>query len=188
MADASGPVHAEESNRGGRMPLIAKQDSKVYQLAPADVHRAVCVDVVDLGMVRSELYGRSQHKCRIVWEIEEPMEDGRPFLVGRRFTLSLNEKSALRPFLEAWRGRAFVREELEGFDIERLLGASCLVQVQHITTPDGRTFANVVSVMKLTRGMAPLTPFGSYVRVKDREPKPSEDFGDVPPEEEDAPF
>ena len=43
------------------------------------------------------------------------MPDGKPFLVRRRYTASLHEKSALRKDLESWRGRAFTNVELDGF-------------------------------------------------------------------------
>ena len=59
------------------------------------------------------------------------LADGKPFLISRRYSLSLHEKSSLRRDLESWRGRAFTQEELRGFDLEVLIGVGCLVSVVH---------------------------------------------------------
>ena len=43
----------------------------------------------------------------------EKMDSGEPFLVWKRYTLSLGDKATLRAHLEAWRGRKFTADELE---------------------------------------------------------------------------
>jgi hypothetical protein len=106
----------------------------------------------------------------IVWEIDKSMADGRPFLVRKRFTASLHEKSNLHRDLKSWRGRAFTPQELAGFDIENVLGASCQLLISH-TERDGTTFANVAAVMRAGLGQK-LKPSGNYVRHKDRVAKP----------------
>lgn len=131
--------------------------------APEGVHPAVCVDVVDKGMVTGA-YG-TKHKLRIVWEIAELMDDGRPFTVGKTYTASLHEKSVLRKDLKSWRGREFTPEELRGFDTEKVVGAPCQLVVQH-EEKNGETYANVTAVLKA--GASRLSPSGGYVRVKDR--------------------
>jgi hypothetical protein len=67
--------------------------------------------------------------------------------------LSLHEKANLRKFLESWRGRAFTKEELDGFDIFTVLGVVGQVQVIHNVGDDGQTYANVKAVMPLPKGM-----------------------------------
>lgn len=66
------------------------------------------------------------HKIRIFWEIiGETIEingEQMPRLVSKEFTLSLNEKSKLRQALQSWRGKAFTAEELQGFDLRKVLG------------------------------------------------------------------
>lgn len=156
------------------MPIIAKKKASNPDFipAPAGAHAAVCVDVVDLGMLEVT-YGnkkKSQHKIRIVWQIAEMMADYKPYLVSRRYTNSLHEKASLRKDLESWRGKPFTEAELNGFDLENLLGAACYVNVIH-NVKDGDTFANVTSIMRLPKGMeAPKAR--DYVRVCDR---PAED-------------
>jgi hypothetical protein len=134
-----------------------------FQPCPEGVHNAVCVDVVDLGVLETP-WG-SKHKLRIVWEVEAKMDDGRPFTVRRQFTASLHEKSELCKCLKSWRGRPFTKEELAGFDTEKIVGASAVLVVGH-DEKDGNCWANVTAVSKATKK---LEPSGKYVRVKDRE-------------------
>jgi hypothetical protein len=151
------------------MAIIATAggDGKTFAPAPAGVHQAVAVDVIDKGMHPNKFKpGTSQHKIDIAWQINKTRDDGKRFLVYKRYTLSLNEKATLRHDLESWRGRQFTREEELGFDVENILGANCLINVQHNVTDKG-TFANVVSVMPLVEGM-PKMAGSDYVRVVDR--------------------
>lgn len=150
--------------------------SSAYVQCPAGLHHAVCVDIVDLGIEVSDKFtdkdGKptSAHKIRIVWQIEEEMSDGRRFSIGRKFTLSLNDKSKLRPFLESWRGVPFSEKDLaQGFDIEKLIGVNCTLQL--MKSEDGK-YTNVANVMPPTKGAELLEPL-NYTRVKDRAEQPS---------------
>lgn len=147
------------------MPVLVAEPQTDFQPAPAGLHRAVCVDVVDLGM--QETQWGEKHKVRVVWQIEEAMENGRLFSVGQRYTASLHQKSKLRQDLESWRGRPFTAEELRGFDLEKLIGANAQLNVVH-NTNDGRTFANVATIVPAAKGAPKLEADGSYTRVKDR--------------------
>ena len=145
------------------MALVVQQKS--YTPAPEGIHAAVCVDVVDLGM--KETQWGSKHKCRIVWELAAPMEDGRRFTIQQQFTVSLHEKSGLFKTLKAWRGRPFTAEELAGFDLEKVIGAPCQLVVTH-AEEEGKTYANITAIMKADpKNRLPAS--GKYVRAKDRE-------------------
>lgn len=152
------------------MPIIATAgDNKEFTPAPAGLHQAVCVDVVDMGILEVTYAGKSkkQHKVRVVWQIDEPMEDGKPFIIQKRYTLSLFEKAALRKDLESWRGKPFSQEEEAAFDLERLLGVNCFLNVIHVQK-DGKTYANVAGVVPLKKGL-PTIQAKDYVRVQDRD-------------------
>lgn len=146
------------------MSIIAK-GSGSFVPAPDGLHGAVCVDVVDLGMVTGQ-FG-TKHKIRIVWEIDERMNDGKPFIVGKQYTLSLHEKAQLHKDLKAWRGKPFTQEELDGFDVERVIGAPCQILIQH-EDKDGVVYANVQAITRADKRTA-LQPSGQYTRVKDRD-------------------
>lgn len=151
------------------MPIMATAgENKNFTPAPAGVHQGVCVDVVDLGMVEVTFQGETkrQHKINVAWQIDAEREDGKPFLVFKRYTLSLNEKATLRKDLESWRGRAFTRDEEMGFDVESVIGANCLLNIQHNQVKD-KTYANVVAIMPLAKGM-PKLDARDYVRKVDR--------------------
>lgn len=149
------------------MPIIAKASGD-FVPAPEGAHPAVCVDVIDLGMVTTDYRGvkKTQHKVRIVWQIDEDQENGKPFVVNQRYTLSLHQKATLRRDLESWRGRSFSEEELTAFDLENLLGVGAIVNVVH-TRREGSTYSNVAGVMKLMKGVSAPNP-RDYVRVCDR--------------------
>ncbi len=166
------------------MGLVLK-DSNDFQLAPEGQHQAVCIDVVDLGIVAVEWDGKkkTQHKCRIVWELEELMPSGQRFTASRYFTASLGMKASLRGFLEAWRGRAFTDVELAGFDTEQLIGVNCQIQIVHTKKGD-KTYDNINAIMRIGKGVTPMEPSDSYVRVKDRtagqgEPEKAPPFDDA---------
>lgn len=163
-------------------------DGKAYTPAPSGVHHAVAVDVIDKGLQPNQFKpGTTQRKIDIAWQLSETRDDGKRFLVYKRYTLSLNEKATLRKDLESWRGRAFTREEEMGFDVEAILGANCLINVQH-NTKDNRTYANVVAVMPLAKGMPKIAP-AEYVREVDRRDLPEgEDNTPMPVDEDPIPF
>lgn len=152
------------------MPIYATAgDSTTFTPAPEGVHQAVCVDVVDQGMHESVWEGvaRKLHKVAISWQIGEMRDDGKPYLVSKWYTLSLHEKASLRKELESWRGRPFTEAELKKFDVESVVGVNALLNIQHGESK-GKTYANVVSIMPLVKGMAKMVPSSDYVRVVDR--------------------
>jgi hypothetical protein len=152
------------------MAIIAKAggDGQSHTPAPVGVHRAVCVDVLDKGIVEVTWQGKTkkQHKISIAWQIDELRDDGKRFLVYKRYTLSLHEKAGLRKDLESWRGKAFTRDEEMGFDVESVVGSCCLLNVVHNTVGE-KTYANVDSVMPLMKGMPQLAVV-DYVRESER--------------------
>jgi len=175
------------------MAIMAKESTRVWTQAPEGLHQAVCCDVVDLGLVKTE-WGEKP-KVRVIFQLAIFDEDGaelynpditdadKRFEVRRDFGLSLAEKSLLRPFLESWRGRKFTREELDGFDLEKLIGINCQAQIIHNITEQGKTYANIQAAVPLGRGMAKIHA-QDYTRVKDRA-KVQTETGEHPHEGED---
>ena len=72
--------------------------------------------------------------------------------MSKEYTLSLHEKSALTKVLEAWRGAKFTEEELAGFDLNKILGKPCQIQVIHTVKGDN-TYSNIAAIMALPKGM-----------------------------------
>jgi hypothetical protein len=185
------------------MAIIAKAngDSSNFTPAPQGVHQAVCVDVIDKGLIQSTFLDKAgkpkmQHKIAIAWQIDELRDDGKRFVIYKRYTLSLNEKATLRKDLESWRGRAFTRVEEMGFDVETIKGANCLLNLQHNTVGD-KTYTNVISVMPLMKNMPKIVAL-NYVPAADGhangEPEAAHDDDPMPGEpvaeltDDDIPF
>lgn len=161
------------------MPIIATAgESGNHTPAPEGMHQAVCVDVIDLGRLPNKFRpGTTQPKINVAWQITELRDDGKRYVLYKRYTLSLNEKATLRHDLESWRGKKFTAEELSGFDVEKVKGINCLINVQHSDpSPEGKVFANVITVSPLLKGMPPIAADG-YVRQatdanSDTQPEP----------------
>lgn len=131
---------------------------------PSGNHVAVCNMVVDLGKQRtvSQMYGEKvKHQVWIRWETPDESitwtdRDGNeqtgPRVIGKTYTVSLHENANLRADLESWRGRPFTAEELEGFDLSKLLGVPCMVNVTQVQK-NGKTYANVAAVTPLPKAL-----------------------------------
>lgn len=120
-----------------------------FEMTPEGTYVARCIKVIDLGTqtTTGQFGTKQQKKIMIQWELlddEVKMQDGRPFAVSQFYTASLHEKAQLRKDLEAWRGKKFTDQELEGFDLSAVLGTYCMLQVVH--TADGQ-YANVNAIM-----------------------------------------
>lgn len=167
------------------MPIIAKDNRKEFTPAPEGLHQGVCVDVIDLGMTQTP-WGEKQ-KVELRWQIDTlNPETAKRFLVMQRYTLSLNEKATLRHHLEAWRGKKFTNEELAGFDLEKLVGANCQIQIVHNLSDQGRVFANVQALVPIGKGMVKMRP-EDYVRAVDRQAQ-GNGHGTDPDDGEVVPF
>lgn len=149
------------------MAIIARAPESKFTPAPEGLHQAVCVDVHDLGLQKTP-WGE-KHKVIIVWQIDEiDPENDKPFQVRQQYTLSLSDKANLRRDLECWRGRKFTDDELQGFDLEKLLGANCQLQIVHNLGDEGRTYANVQAIVPYNAKLGPKLSPREYVRMKDR--------------------
>lgn len=145
------------------MAIIASnKNTSPRELPDADVHHAICVFVEDVGFQKNKFEPTkpAQHKVIVFWELATKMDDGRPFMLSKRYTLSLHEKATLRHDLEAWRGKAFEPEELEGFDVENLIGKQCRLVVVHKEKTAGKR-AEVSTIMKADPNGPKLTKFAA---------------------------
>lgn len=151
-----------------------------YENCPEGPQTLVCCDYIDLGMQPANFGGKPkmQHKVRILWQSQHLRTDGKPHIVGRRFTFSMLPSASLRKFLAAWRGRAFSDQEAMDFDFDNLIGANGYGQVSWSTSSRG-TYADVMSMMPLPPGF-PKLQVRDYVRVAARTPEqqaaPGQDY------------
>jgi hypothetical protein len=137
------------------MSIVVKDNGGSYEQPTAGMHHAVCARIYDLGD-QLGFEGKVQHKVVIMWELEDRQAKGdyagKRFLVTKQYTASLNEKAALRHDLDSWRGRPFTEQEVGGFDLEKLIGVNCLLNIAPKQTKLGRTFMSVASVNPPMKG------------------------------------
>lgn len=137
--------------------MLTLPEQQKFEETPAGTHIAVCFQIIDLGSQISAFKDakgehKVNHKIRVGWELSnEHMKDGRPFAVGKDYTLSSNDRSNLVSDINAWRGKPFTTEEFGSFDISKLLGKACMLQVEN-TEKDGKIRSKVKGVMAMPKG------------------------------------
>lgn len=141
-----------------------------FKRVPAGVHIGRCFSLIDLGTQETNgQYGvKLQHKLRIGWELFGEDENGgpltidvdgkqMPMTISKSYTVSLHEKSSMRKDLAAWRGKDFTEEEARAFDVSKLIGAYCMVNVTTSET-NGKTYSNVAGLTPLPAALKNAKP------------------------------
>jgi hypothetical protein len=139
--------------------VLQCKESGDYKPHPEGIHPAVCVDVMDLGLVETDYQGqrRMVNKVKVVFESEQRTQEGKPCTVAKSFTASLHPKAKLSEFLGKWRGRPLVPGE--NIELDKLIGASCTLVISHQQNMVGKTYASIDAVSKPTKKV---TPSGTY--------------------------
>jgi len=149
------------------MPLIAKSNAKEFKPLEAGTHIGRVVGIINIGTVTDSFKGEEVTRNRVFISFEVPealKEDGKPYTIGQEFTLSMNSKGNLLPFIESLLGVKLDKDEAKEFDVYKLIGVPGMVNVIHsVPTAEGNVFANIKSVSPLPKGMAcpdpVLTPY-----------------------------
>jgi hypothetical protein len=140
------------------MAFVATKPQSNYTPPPAGMHVARCYRLIDLGTQPKSFQGQSKGEARKImasWELlgDERMDDGKPFTISKSWFLSMHEKATLRKDLESWRGRPFTAEEEHSFDVSKLLGAYCLINVIQEQGQDGNTYTKIGAITPMLKGM-----------------------------------
>lgn len=141
--------------------ITAKASEKQFDLVPAGNHLAICYQMIEIGTETVDFNGevKKVHRVRIVWELSnekkvfDPAKGEQPYSIGKDYTLSMHEKATLRHDLQSWRGKAFTDDEASSFDITKLIGKPCMLNVIHRTSKNGGTYANIAGVTAVPKGM-----------------------------------
>lgn len=153
--------------------LATNTGGTTIQPIEAGSYPARCYSMIHIGTIDENFQGeiKTMNKVRITFELPTELkvfkeENGeQPHVISKEFTLSLHEKATLRSFLKNWRGQDFTEEEAKSFDIEKLIGAACMLNITHKKSKDGtKTYAEIGSVSKLPKGLeCPAQIHPSYV-------------------------
>jgi hypothetical protein len=144
------------------MPIIATNTGgSSYEPIATGNYPARCYSMVHMGTIEENIQGtvKKLNKVRISWELPTELkvfkeEKGeQPQMISKEFTLSLHEKATLRSFLKNWRGKDFTDEQAKSFDIEKLIGAPCMLNITHKTKKDGSgVYAEIGSISAMPKG------------------------------------
>ena len=107
-------------------------DTPNYPTVSVGVHKARCVRVIDLGTQQNDYQGQISWKRQVmlIWEVPSETDNkGEPLTISKFYTLSLNEKANLANDLVSWRGRPFTETEKKAFDISKVAGKPCSINV-----------------------------------------------------------
>ena len=107
-------------------------DPPSYPTVSVGVHKARCVRVIDLGTQQNDYQGQISWKRQVmlIWEVPSETDNkGEPLTISKFYTLSLNEKANLANDLVSWRGRPFTETEKKAFDISKVAGKPCSINV-----------------------------------------------------------
>lgn len=146
------------------MAITAKKgEAFEKELIEAGNYVARCYRMVEIGTVEEEFLGvkKNMHKVRIGWELPtelkvfNPEKGEQPCVIDKEYTLSLADKANLRKDLQSWRGKAFTEEEAEAFDITRLLGVPCMLNIIHVQGKKDptKTYQAIGSVSPMPKGL-----------------------------------
>jgi hypothetical protein len=132
---------------------------------------ARCYRLIDLGTQKKIYNGVVKgegRKIRAVFELlgEDRMQDGRPFVLSKTWLLSMYEGSSLRKDLTSWRGKSFTQEEASSFDVSKLLGAYCMLNLVEEKGEDGKLRVNISSITPMVKGL-PKPPGVNEVEIFD---------------------
>lgn len=146
------------------MPINATSSGPAKELIPAGNYIARCYSMIEIGTVEETFQGESkiQKKVRIGWELptetrvfnEEKGEQ--PMVISQEYTLSMHEKANLRKTLASWRGKDFSEAEAKSFDITKLIGAPCMLNIIHRPGKQDATkmFQAISSISAMPKGIA----------------------------------
>lgn len=107
------------------------------ELLPRREYPARCYGMINTGTYDDEFNGRPQksNKVWIYFEIPSEMrvfdetKGKQPKSVNHSLNYVVTNKSKLTLFLESWRGKKFTDEERADFDMAKLIGAPCIIEV-----------------------------------------------------------
>lgn len=145
------------------MPILATNNGTQRELIPAGNYIGRCYQMIEIGTVTENILGENKilKKVRIGWELPTELkvfneEKGeQPCVISKEFTLSMHEKSSLRGTLKSWRGKDFTEEEARSFDITKLLGVPCMINIIHRPgkADPSKTYQEIAGITGVPKGM-----------------------------------
>lgn len=144
------------------MAINATNTQTQRELIPAGNYIARCYKMIEVGTVKEIILGKEKilPKIRIGWEL--PMElkvfneekGEQPLVIDKKFTLSMADKANLRIALKSWRGKDFTEDEAKSFDVTKLLGVPCMLNIIHKPSKDGtKVYEEISGITPMPKGV-----------------------------------
>ena len=140
------------------MIVAETQQNSNFKLPPSGLVLGSLVRILDLGTQKVTWQGavKMQRKVMFTFELHGDgyaMDDGKPMIQSKRYTLSLNAQSGLRADLESWAGKGLSEDQLKGFNLKDLLGKWAYLNLTH-TDRDGKTYCNIMGLNPVPSSVA----------------------------------
>lgn len=143
--------------------INATTSGTVRELIPAGNYIARCYQMIEIGTVTEFVMGKQSilKKVRIGWELPtelkvfNPEKGEQPLAISKEYTLSMHEKSNLRKDLKSWRGKDFTEDEAKSFDITKLIGQACMLNIIHrpgVSDPT-KIYEQIAGITAIPKGM-----------------------------------
>lgn len=142
--------------------INATNKSQPKELIPAGNYIARCYQMIHIGTIMDTYLGQPKifNKVRIGWELPteqrifNPEKGYQPFVISKEYTLSMHEKATLRKLLASWRSKDFTEDEAKCFDITKLIGVPCFLNIIHKPSKDGtKMYEEIAGVTPLPKGV-----------------------------------
>ena len=164
---------------------MARANQGVSNVAIPDpnTYRALCFWVIYLGTLDSTFKGEVKQKPKVLFGFElndtshvfNEEKRPQPFMVSQEMTLNTHDQSAMKKFLEDWRGVPLTKAEIEDTEaeplIKKFLGKGAMITVVHNKSDDGKkTFANIGKIGRIPQELR--NTQGQVIQHKVEKPKP----------------
>lgn len=141
--------------------MIPSKTSSPKVFPPLGTHMARVIEIIYMGTLPTPFKtkdgsDKKQFKLQIKWELPNAthvFKEGdiaKPFVISKEVSHSMDEKSILRPIVEAIIGTSLTDEEAWKFDTNQILGLSCLI---NIAMNKKGTYPEVKNVTEAMKGM-----------------------------------
>lgn len=142
------------------MPSASQSPNKPKELIPPGNYLGRVYSVIHIGVVDGEWQGKPTQNDKIRIGFELPLEtkvfkegeEPKPLVISREFNLTMGTKSTLRPIVEGIIGAKLTDPEAFSFDMNDLIGYSCMVNVIHESF-QGNEFAKIMNTAPVPKGM-----------------------------------
>lgn len=114
--------------------MKAEQGNSNYEPVKEGQHIAYCFGVIGLGRQKVQYKDqvKVQPKARLMFVLpDEKDEKGEPRIIGKTYTLSLDDRATLFKDLKGWRAKGMSDAERKIYDLDDRLGKPATITVIH---------------------------------------------------------